>query len=96
VIALKNEEKDQQNDERGRFEESNAEQALIHQHDALPPAFSGRRREKNTPASLARDETRPSPQIPLTLTCYFLNGQAHRIPTVPSRIMALGAKHSWS
>src|SRR5271167_1796707 len=90
MIALKNKEEDQQNDERRRFEESDAEQALVHQHDALPPGLNGPCREtKQLP--LARDVTEPSLKVPLTLTCYFLNGQGHPKPAVPSRIMAVGA-----
>jgi hypothetical protein len=44
MIALENEEEDQQDDERRRLEESNPEQALVCQHDALPPGLNSRRR----------------------------------------------------
>src|SRR5208282_3251322 len=91
VIALKNEEKNQKNDERRRFEESDAEQALVHQHDTLPPALYCCRRETRTPGSLAAEGAKPSTKVPPTLTCYFLNGQGHLFPTVLSRIMAVGA-----
>jgi hypothetical protein len=53
MVALKNKEEDQQNDERRRFEESDAEQALVHQHDALPPGLNGPCRETK-PLPLSR------------------------------------------
>jgi hypothetical protein len=48
MIALEDEKEDQQNNERRRFEESDAEQALVHQHDALPPDLNGRRPDIKT------------------------------------------------
>jgi hypothetical protein len=48
MIALEDEKEDQQNNERRRFEESDAEQPLVHQHDALPPGLNGRRPDIKT------------------------------------------------
>src|SRR5271155_2983007 len=91
MIALEYKEEDQQNDERRRFEESDAEQALIHQHDALPPGLKCRRPDDKSFKFFAMDGSEPSLELPPTLTCYFLNGQGHPTTSVLSRIMAMGA-----
>jgi hypothetical protein len=91
VIALEYEEEDKQDDERRRFEEGDAKQALVHQHVALPPDMNCRLREPEFPGSLPEDGTEPSLELHSTLTCYFLNGQGHLWIPVLSRIMAEGA-----
>jgi hypothetical protein len=57
MIALKNEEEDEQNDKRRRFEESDAEKALVHQHNALPPGMICRRDDSKLLRTLILDST---------------------------------------
>src|SRR3989442_824111 len=96
VNPSEKQEQDQHDNEGGRFEKRDAEQALIFQHVAPPPGRSCHHRRpfflRDTP--YGRREFSSGSSSP-TLTRYFLSGQGYPHSCVPSHIMPMGSQPTW-